>query len=146
MVLTTYEPINIVAEINRLFDHSHSLKARAESDVSSAATNQWTPAVDIKEVADKFSIHVDLPGVNKKDVAIAMENNILSIKGKRSAEKTVEKHNYSRLERSIGSFYRQFTLPDNVSTQNIDANMKDGVLEISIPKVEHEQSRLININ
>jgi HSP20 family protein len=147
MALMRYEPINLLAEINRLFDHS--LRSGRGDDTSNIETSQWTPAVDIKETVAQFVILVDLPGIDKKDVSIAMENNVLTIRGERNTYTSDKKEDkgqqYYRVERSSGSFYRRFTLPETVDSKGIQAKMQQGVLEISIPKQEKTQSRQIQI-
>ena len=146
MTFMRYEPINILSEINRLFDHSKTLQTRREDgDLSSAATSHWMPAVDIKEDASQFTILADLPGVDKKDISIAMEGHVLTIKGQRDEQIEDKQSNYARVERTRGNFYRSFTLPDASDSQGIAAKMNDGVLMVTIPKIEKARARLIDI-
>jgi HSP20 family protein len=74
-----------------------------------------------------------------------MENGVLSIKGEREAEKKEEKEGYKRVERSYGSFYRRFSMPESADPNKINAKSKNGVLEITIPKQEKEQPRKIEV-
>jgi HSP20 family protein len=140
---TRYEPTSLVNEVNKIIEQA--LRPRVNGDTSNIETSQWIPAVDIKEDKNHFIILADLPGVNKNDVNISMENNILTLKGERS-ETTQEEGNHSfRIERVRGRFYRRFTLPDTADGSKVEAKMQKGVLEIYISKKETAQPRAINI-
>lgn len=141
--IARYEPASLVNEVNKIIEHA--FRPLANSDTSNIETSQWIPAVDIREEKNQFIILVDLPGVDKSDVNISMENNIITIKGHRFDENKEGKHNYFRAERVKGNFYRRFTLPDTVDGSKIEAKMQKGVLELAIPKKEVAQPRLIKI-
>ena len=143
MSLLRREPYALLNEIDRLL--GRKIRLTSDEDTSNVETSHWIPAIDIKEDSEKFSILADLPGIDKKDICISMENNILTIKGERIEESKEEKENYKRIERIRGSFYRRFTLPDTADDEKIQASMKNGVLEITIPKREVAKSKLINI-
>lgn len=98
--------------------------------------NQWNPHVDIVESKEKYTLTADLPGVDPQAVKISMEGNVLTISGERKYEQKINEEGYSRMERSYGSFTRQFTLPDNVLPEKISAKSKNGVLELMLPKKE----------
>jgi HSP20 family protein len=100
------------------------------------ATNDWAPAVDIKEEDKRFLILADIPGVNPEDIEVEMENGVLSISGQRHAEHEEEKEGYKRIERSYGSFVRRFSLPDTADPESIKAKSKNGALEIVVAKRE----------
>jgi HSP20 family protein len=138
-----YEPSSLVNEVNRILEQA--FRPLASNDTSNIETSQWVPAVDLKEDKKQFIIVADLPGVDKKDVNISMENNILTIKGSRNEENREEKDNYFRVERVRGCFYRRFTLPDTADGSKIEAKIQKGVLEVVIPKKETAQPRLIEI-
>jgi HSP20 family protein len=118
-------------EMDRLFKSPTTL-----DDTSNVVGGDWVPAVDIKEEDDKFVVHADIPGVAPSDIEVSTENGMLTIKGERKHESKEEKDNYKRIERSYGSFYRRFSLPDNTDQDKISATGNNGVLEITIPKVE----------
>lgn len=141
--IARYEPVSLVNEVNKIIEHA--FRPLANSDTSNIETSQWIPAVDIREEKNKFIILADLPGVDKNDVNISMENNILTIKGHRFDENKDEKNNYFCVERMKGNFYRRFTLPDTIDGSKIEAKIQKGVLEITIPKKEAAQPRLIKI-
>ncbi len=95
----------------------------------------FTPAVNTREGKEAYHIDVDLPGINKEDVDINVDKNVLTISGKREAKEEVKEENYYRLESSYGTFSRSFTLPEKVDIENIRAASDNGVLEIIIPKL-----------
>lgn len=117
-------------EWDQLFDPSHQLI----EDSSMVETSHWAPAVDIKEESNRFVIYADIPGVDPNDIEISMENGILTIKGERASTKKEESEGYTRVERSKGSFYRRFALPDTADADKITAEGRHGVLRIIIPK------------
>jgi HSP20 family protein len=105
----------------------------------------WTPSVDISEEPDKLIMAAELPGVDKKDVKISLHENVLTIEGQKSRQTEEQKDKYYRCERSYGRFSRSFTLPTHVVADKIDANYKDGILTVTLPKVEEAQPRQIQI-
>ena len=116
-----------------------------EEEGSPVIASEWMPAVDIREESDRYSIAMDLPGINPNDVEINMENGVLSIKGERKFEKEDKQENYRRVERARGVFFRRFVLPDMADADKISASYKDGVLEVVIPKSEKAQPKKIPI-
>jgi len=131
----------IQREINRMFDTVFRYDTRDDENVF----NAWTPAVDIAEHDEQYLVKVELPGVNKDDVKITLENNILTIRGEKKQEKETKKENYHRVERSYGSFQRSFTLPTSVKSDKIDAVYKDGILQIALPKAEEAKPKQIEV-
>jgi len=92
----------------------------------------WVPSVDITEDKESFMIKAELPEVNKEDVKVSIDKNILTLSGERHSEVKDEKEH--RIERSYGSFSRSFSLPDNIDETNIRAESKNGMLYLTIPK------------
>lgn len=127
-------------DINRFFN------LELGDDESAIATSQWVPAVDIVENDDHFIIEADVPGVNPKDIEVSMENGALTLKGERESEFKEEKEGYSRVERSSGSFYRRFSLPETADSENIVAKSDKGVLKITVGKKETAKPKKITVN
>lgn len=130
----------IQREMNRMFDGFF----RGTRDEESALM-AWAPVVDIAEHDDEYVVKVELPGVNKEDVKITLESNILTIGGEKKQEKETKKENYHRVERSYGSFQRSFTLPTMVKSDKIDAIYKDGILSVSLPKADEAKPKQIEV-
>jgi HSP20 family protein len=143
MTLMKYEPWSLLDQMRREMERSMDTRT---AEGSSMATSDWVPAVDIKEEADSFLIRADIPGVDPKDIEVHMEDGLLTIKGEKESEKKEEKEGYKRVERSYGSFYRRFGLPDSADPEKITASSNHGVLEVRIAKQEKVQPRKISVN
>lgn len=110
--------------------------------------NATLPAVNIKEDENSFIVEVAVPGMNKEDFKIDLDNNMLTISSEKSEEKDDKKDNYTRKEYNYQSFKRSFTIPENVvDNEKISASYVNGELVITIPKLEEVKpvSRLIEI-
>jgi HSP20 family protein len=118
---------------------------RVMGEENAATASDWVPAVDIKEDQDCFTITADLPGVKGKDIEVHAENGMLTLRGERDIQKKDEREGYKRIERSYGSFFRRFTLPDTADTDKISAKTDNGVLTVTIPKHERLQPRKIEV-
>lgn len=127
--------------MNKLFDTSIRGEG-AEEDVESSA---WAPAVDIFETKDAIVVNVEAPGMTKEQFGVEVKDEILTIKGERPFEKDVSREQYHRIERSYGRFRRSFILGTAVWTDRITAAYRDGVLVITLPKVEEVKPRKIEI-
>ena len=111
-----------------------------------AAAQPWTPPVDISETDHQFVVKADVPELKPEDVEVHFENGTLTIKGKREFEKKEEGKGYHRLERSYGSFTRAFTLPETVDPEKLSADYKNGVLTVTIAKMEMAKPRAVKVN
>ncbi len=116
-----------------------------EAENSSNQAPTWVPAVDIRETTSGFVAVADLPGLTREDIEVAIEDNVLSISGSRKLEKESENDTYHRIERAHGSFHRAFTLPRGVDTSKVVATFKDGILTLTLPKVEEVKARKIAV-
>lgn len=147
MTIVRYSPLAsslaMQSELKQAFD---KFLGNVEGDQSSVVTSQWTPHVDIKEEPNRFVIFADIPGVEPKDIDVHMEKGVLSIKGERRVDNVEQSDSFTRVERSRGTFFRRFALPDTANPDGITASGKHGVLEISIPKKPETTARKIEIN
>jgi HSP20 family protein len=122
---------------NRLFDQTREDNA----DYLGA----WSPAVDIYDKGNEVVIHAEIPGMKKDDIDVRVENNVLTIRGKKERQEEVKEEGYFRTERSYGMFSRSFSLPSTVDVTKIGAEYKDGVLTLSVPKAEEAKPRQIDV-
>lgn len=99
----------------------------------------WIPSVDITESETAYMIKAELPEVEKENISVNIDKNILTISGERHSEKRDEKEH--RVERSYGSFSRSFSLPDNIDDAEIKAESKNGMLYLTIPKTQAKQDK-----
>jgi HSP20 family protein len=141
MAITRYQPWGLLNQLQRELERFQDDKATD----GSISTAEWAPAVDIKEDADKFIIQADVPGVKPENLDISMEAGVLTVKGEKESESKTEREGYKRVERTVGSFYRRFSLPDTADGEGINAKCKHGVLEIVIPKKEAVKPKRINV-
>jgi HSP20 family protein len=141
MAIIRYKPWNLLDQLQQELELSRGDK----SGEGAVATAEWAPAVDIKEEVDKFVIHADIPGVKPEDIEVSMEAGVLTVKGEKESEAKTEKEGYKRVERTYGSFYRRFSLPDTADGDAINAKCKHGVLEIIIPKREAVKPKRISV-
>ena len=133
MLLTRFDPFKELRSLEERMSEAFS------SSLSKDVLSNFTPTVNTREGEFAYHIDVDLPGVKKEDISVKIDNNILTLKGERKSKKEVEKKDYYKMESSFGSFTRSFTLPNNIDSENIHAENKDGVLEITLPKKEVKQ-------
>lgn len=108
-------------------------------------TRPWSPAVDILETENELVLKADVPGMDMKDIDVQVENGTLTVKGERKFEREENNKGFHRLERSYGTFVRYFTLPDTVDTENVKAEYKAGVLNITLPKKEIAKPKAIKV-
>ena len=105
----------------------------------------WAPPVDILERQDHLVIRAEVPGVHKEDLDVRIENGVLTLHGERKEEKEVKEENAHLMERVYGSFTRSFSLPTTVDATKVTATYKDGVLEVTVPKVETAKPKKVEI-
>lgn len=124
------------ARVNRLFEDVSAPPGERYADV-------WTPAVDIYETAGEFVVKAELPDLREEDIAITVEDNLLRISGERPSAR--EGKRYHQMERYCGAFSRSFMLPAIVDRENIKATLKDGILNIVLPKKSSAAPKHIEI-
>ena len=138
-----FEPLmNFDREINTMFD---KFVRGGTVDDGSFAISHWMPAVDVAEREEEYQVKVELPGVNKDDVKITMQENVLTIRGEKKQENETKNSEYHRVERSYGSFQRSFTLPTSVKHDKIEASYTDGILTVTLPKAEEAKPKQIDV-
>jgi HSP20 family protein len=116
-----------------------------EGDGALAAAS-FVPAVDVYEDAEKVVLKLEAPGIEEKDLDVRVENHTLTVKGERKFEKEEKEENFHRIERRYGSFYRAFTLPSTVDTENVGATYNAGVLKLELKKKAEAQPKQIKVN
>ncbi len=116
------------------------------NDVVNDRRGNFVPSIDISETENQFLITAELPGMNKDDITISLENGRLAISGERSFENEEKGKTFHRVETKYGSFERSFQLPDNVDEQSISATYENGLLNINIDKSEDKVKKQIEIS
>jgi HSP20 family protein len=142
MTLVKWKPATSLARsFDSIFDDFFGNTWLDRSDYS-----YWNPAVDVIEEEKKYVVNMDLPGLTKDDVKITVENDTLRISGEKKHENEEKKKNYHRCERYYGKFERSFNLGTEINNEKIEANFKDGVLHINLPKSESAKPKTIDVN
>ena len=101
--------------------------------------------MDIYENKDQIVLEAELPGMNREDFDLSVENNVITLRGERHFEKKDDSDNYHRVERAYGSFTRSFTLPQTVTAEGANAEYRNGVLRVTLPKREETKARRIEV-
>ena len=134
---------SLQSEMNKLFNTS---LAKGPLKGFGQLAGAWSPAVDVYDSKDSILVKADLPGLNKDEIDINVEDDTLTIRGEKKQEERRQEKGYVREERSYGSFYRALTLPSSVETQKVSAHYKNGVLEITLPKKEEAKPKQIKVD
>lgn len=134
---------NLQREVDELFE---TFGFPAWSKQIEAAGGDWLPAVDIRETKDAFEVEAELPGLSKEEIKVEMQDDVISLRGERKTEKNVREGKYHYQERTFGSFTRSFRLPGPADASKVQAEYKDGVLILTVPKTEGSKNRQIQIN
>ena len=146
MTLVKWDPFRDVEKlqnrINRMFEDSFGRTLDPDDEMSLCA---WRPPVDIYETETGIVLAAELPGVGKENISVEIKDNILTLKGERTANRNMQDKNIYRQERCFGTFQRSFTLQHNIQPKLIKATFKDGVLEIEIPKPEAKSPKQITV-
>jgi HSP20 family protein len=141
--LTGYDPIDRIFNLREDFDDIVRDFFTGFSNIS--ASRGVYPLLDIKEDKEKFIIDIEVPGVDKNDLKISIKKDNLIIQGEKKEEKKKEEESYLRVERSYGNFMRSVNLPAEVNQSNITAQYNNGVLKITLPKIQKEKAKELEV-
>lgn len=146
MSLVRFDPFRDLAILQDRVNRAFGEVARRNSDDDLLSGGPWVPPVDIYENDSKaIVLKAEIPDVNREDISLKVENNTLTLSGRKHADKDVQEQQYHRVERSFGSFTRTFTLPATVDTANIAAEYKNGVLTVTLPLREDAKPKQIDV-
>jgi HSP20 family protein len=132
---------DIQHEVNRLFDSFFGRPSQTTS-----RERAWMPAIDMYETKDELVVAAELPGLNEKEIHLSITGDMLTLKGERQWNKDVKQDNYYRGERWFGKFERALPLPVPVQADRVKATYRDGVLTVTLPKVEEIKPKEIKID
>lgn len=105
----------------------------------------WSPRVDVTETEEAYNVQLDVPGISKDEIEINFHDDTLTVSGERKSSQQTENESFLRVERSFGRFFRSFTLPKTVESENISASYHEGVLTVRVPKAEESKPRRIQV-
>ena len=145
--LTRLDPFKEMDDLHTRMTKLFALAPRRLSNGEKEALTvaEWAPSVDITEDEKEYLVKADLPEVKKDDVKVTVENGVLTITGERKFEKEEKDKKYHRIERSYGNFLRSFTLPDAADGSKVNAEFKDGVLKVHLPKSEKAKPKTVEV-
>lgn len=147
MNLIKWDPFRELEDVsdrlNRIFGRP---ALRGESSQEMLKMADWTPSVDISETDTSYLIKGEIPGVKKEDVKVTIEDGMLTIQGERKMEKEEKGKKFHRIERSYGNFMRSFQMPDDADENKVNAEFKDGMLNVTLSKSEKAKARNKAIN
>jgi HSP20 family protein len=131
---------NMHEELDRVFESAFGSSVRSLGTLS-----RWTPAVDVYQDKDQFTVVAEVPGMKKEELEISLNGDTLTISGERKTEEKEDDHRF-RSERFFGRFQRSLTLPSAVNTEKAKATYKEGVLEVVLPKAEEAKPKQIEVS
>lgn len=148
MAMVRWDPFRDLTTIrnrmDRLVDEMVGTRAREGSEEEPLQTS-WVPAIDVFEDQNTIRLHAELPGLTADDIQLSVEDSRLIIQGEKRMRHEADEGDYRRVEARYGSFYRSFPLPNTVDQDHIDADFENGVLEVTLPKVEAAKPKRIEL-
>jgi HSP20 family protein len=128
-------------EMDRVLERFFGEPSGAERPV-----DRWTPRTNVTETKDSLTITAELPGLEAKDVDVAISGDMLTIKGEKKQEKEEKDEHHHVVERTYGAFSRMVRLPAPVAADKIKATFKNGVLTVNLPKTEEAKQKAIPVS
>lgn len=126
-------------ELDRLFDDVFEGR-------SGERTNGWVPAADLVETDDAYEVTLEIPGFDREDLEVTVDQGVLSLSGRRTADHDQEGRTYHLRERVTGQFRRAFSLPNSVNAEDVSATYERGVLRVHLPKQPEAKTRKIEVD
>ena len=142
MLMRYWQPFTeietIREQLDKVFDQLATTRDNSEAT--------WMPALELVDAGDNFVLKAQLPGIDPKDVDVQVTREAISISGKRRYENTDEKSGYVRSEFRYGKFHRVLPLPAHIQNDSVQAEYKDGILTLTLPKVTEARNKVVKIN
>jgi len=142
-VIRRVRPITDAASLQ---DDFQRMFRQVFGDTDASLAGAFSPALDVEESDDAFTLHVELPGVKPDEVDVSIEENVLTIAGQREFYGEKDAEGFRRIERRFGRFHRAVRLPDRVDPDKVEAAYKDGLLTVTVPKAESAKPRRIQVS
>jgi HSP20 family protein len=142
MLMRSWQPFTEIETIRQQLDKVFDQLATTRDN--SEAT--WMPALEVADAGDNFVLKAQLPGIDPKDVDVQVTREAISISGERRYENTDEKPGYVRSEFRYGKFHRMLPLPAPIQNDSVQAEYKDGILMLTLPKVTEARNKVVKIN
>lgn len=145
MALVRWNPWRDIDTLQRQFDRMF------EDALTPTTQNEWNsftriPAAELNETADAIHLKLELPGIDAKELDVEVTENVVSIKGERKSETKSEENGATRSEFHYGKFQRVIPLPARIQNTQVQAEYKDGILNLTLPKTEQEKNKVVKVN
>ncbi|MBV8672329.1 MAG: Hsp20/alpha crystallin family protein [Acidobacteriaceae bacterium] len=145
MAITRWDPFRDVMTLQNRLNTIFQDFNRGQGENDYVSTAAFVPPVDIYEDEHKIVLKLEVPGLRQEDIDIQLENNTLTVRGERKFEKEEKEENFHRIERRYGSFFRSFTVPNTVNTENVKAGYDAGVLRVELEKRAEAKPKQIKV-
>jgi HSP20 family protein len=145
MSIVRWDPFRELEDVSERLNRVFGRSIVAGESKDAMTTFDWAPSVDVLETNEDFQVKAELPDVKKEDVKVSVDGGVLRIQGERKQEKEEKGKKWHRVERSYGSFLRTFTLPENIDDAKVQADFKDGVLSVRLPKSEKAKPKSVEV-
>ena len=142
--LTRFEPFREFASLQNQMNRL--LQQEAVGREEALLQSSFAPPVDIYEDEHSYTLKLEVPGIEEKDIDVKLENSTLTVSGERRFEKEEKEENFRRVERRYGSFVRSFTLPQTIDSESVSAEYDKGLLKIRLAKKAEAKPKQIKIN
>jgi HSP20 family protein len=142
MLMRYWQPFTEIETIREQLDKAFDQRPAARNNSEAA----WRPALELADAGDNFVLKAQLPGIDPKDIDVQVTREAISISGERRYENTDEKSGYVRSEFRYGKFHRVFSLPAHIQNDSVQAEYKDGILTLTLPKVAEARNKVVKIN
>ena len=142
---SVWNPSRELADLSDSLNRVFARIPRGSNENETMTVADWIPLVDISETTTEYVIKAEIPEVKKEDVKVTLEHGVLTVQGTRWREAEEEGKKYHRVERSYGSFVRSFSLPDLVDDTKVQADFKEGILTLHLPKSEKAMPKAIEV-
>jgi HSP20 family protein len=146
MAITRWDPFRDVLALQNRMNSLFQDFNRGQGETDALTTAAFVPPVDVYEDEHKVVLKLEVPGMKQDDFDIRVENNTLTVRGERKFEKEEREENFHRIERRYGSFYRAFTVPTTMNTENVKASYDAGVLKIELEKRAEAKPKQIKVS
>lgn len=142
MAITRWDPLSEMRALARRMERT--FEPMLEGTFEGPLLQVWPP-VDVYEDKDEVVFRAELPGIERKNVEVVLEDSTLTLRGERRLEREEKRENYQRIESAYGHFSRSFSLPSTIDRDKVRADMKEGILEVHVPKREGARGKTIPI-
>jgi HSP20 family protein len=145
MAIIKWNPLRELQDLQTRLDRAFGEVPYRRLEDDTAFFTNWVPAVDIQETEKEYLIKADLPEMKKEDVKVELREGVLTIEGERRLEKEEKDKKFHKIEREYGKFIRRFALPTEIDAAKVQAEFKDGVLNVHLPKTAVAKPKAIEV-